>query len=429
MSSYNLIYAFTELFTIYIFEYYYATFFSIEKKKISFAIAAYVAYFLAMMGLHYVNIPSLNLVCSIFIQFCITSCYASPIRSKILAVSELTISMFAIELLVSVATKSAYIEPFQHYEYQDEVGLFLSRMLMLSYVLLRRCFHHRKAQCDLPIWIYTISPIVPLLTIVIEIYMISINCIEKRTVIVSIILLFIINLVVFLLYDLLTISYEKVIQSKMLTEENRYYQNQCDLMKESLDQTRSFRHDIANHFTVLESLLEQKEDAQALAYLSDLKQKEIDVLKLYANTGNLVVDSIINYKLSCSEFQNAEIHVDLLVPTTLPVETMDLATILTNLLDNARNALQKIENNRKFFLRMHYEKGILLMQIRNTYNGNVQYENGELVSTKNDGKAHGFGMKNVQAAIEKYDGLCRYHHDSLVFQTDVLLYMKPVNGK
>ena len=265
--------------------------------------------------------------------------------------------------------------------------------------------------------------------IVIEIYMISINRIEKRTVIVSIILLFIINLVVFLLYDLLTISYEKVIQSKMLTEENRYYQNQCDLMKESLDQTRSFRHDIANHFTVLESLLEQKEDAQALAYLSDLKQKEIDVLRLYANTGNLVVDSIINYKLSCSEFQNAEIHVDLLVPTTLPVETMDLATILTNLLDNARNALQKIENNRKFFLRMHYEKGILLMQIRNTYNGNVQYENGELVSTKNDGKAHGFGMKNVQAAIEKYDGLCRYHHDSLVFQTDVLLYMKPVNGK
>lgn len=33
MSSYNLIYAFTELFTIYIFEYYYATFFRLRKRK------------------------------------------------------------------------------------------------------------------------------------------------------------------------------------------------------------------------------------------------------------------------------------------------------------------------------------------------------------------------------------------------------------
>ena len=72
---------------------------------------------------------------------------------------------------------------------------------------------------------------------------------------------------------------------------------------------------------------------------------------------------------------------DTIVPTELPVEIVDLSIILTNLLDNALRALEQIGNG-KLVIITHYQKGILYIIVRNSYNGDVRYENGEIITTK-----------------------------------------------
>ena len=46
------------------------------------------------------------------------------------------------------------------------------------------------------------------------------------------------------------------------------------------------------------------------------------------------------------------------------------------------------------------------------------------MTTKENAEFHGRGLRNVEKAIEKYDGLLTIEHDDKYFKAKVLLYMK-----
>ena len=96
---------------------------------------------------------------------------------------------------------------------------------------------------------------------------------------------------------------------------------------------------------------------------------------------------------------------------------------LFNLLDNAVQALQKTDGKRELKIAMTYRKGMLFVAVKNTYPGKVHYENGEIVTTKEDTESHGYGLKNVESAAEKYDGICQLHHNDVYFDAEVALYL------
>ena len=48
---------------------------------------------------------------------------------------------------------------------------------------------------------------------------------------------------------------------------------------------------------------------------------------------------------------------------------------------------------------------MIIIEVKNTFNYDVVYENGEIKSTKTtNADEHGVGIKNVLKIIEKYDG-------------------------
>ena len=65
-----------------------------------------------------------------------------------LAILEYIVLGFAVELIVSVVTKNAYIEPLQRYEYENEIGIFLSRMVIFWIVLLLGYFSHHRNEIE-----------------------------------------------------------------------------------------------------------------------------------------------------------------------------------------------------------------------------------------------------------------------------------------
>ncbi|MCL2233248.1 MAG: GHKL domain-containing protein [Treponema sp.] len=57
--------------------------------------------------------------------------------------------------------------------------------------------------------------------------------------------------------------------------------------------------------------------------------------------------------------------------------------------------------------------------------GNVSYSSGgEKRITTRKGTGHGQGLKNIERAIEKYDGLMDIAHDEHTFTARVFLYEK-----
>jgi sensor histidine kinase regulating citrate/malate metabolism len=110
----------------------------------------------------------------------------------------------------------------------------------------------------------------------------------------------------------------------------------------------------------------------------------------------------------------------LLIPVILNIETADIVTILGNLLDNAVDVVAKTEN-KMINLDIEYNRGSLFIQINNTFDSVVKYDNEHIVTLK-DSDEHGYGLKNIKRSVEKYNGYVDISHKENIFSVAIILY-------
>lgn len=100
---------------------------------------------------------------------------------------------------------------------------------------------------------------------------------------------------------------------------------------------RGWRHDYHNHLQVMKAELAAGQLAELSAYLDEL-EADLDRVDTYVKSGNLMVDAILNSKLSLAERDGVAVTCKARVPDALTVDDVDLCVILGNLLDNAIEA-------------------------------------------------------------------------------------------
>jgi len=235
------------------------------------------------------------------------------------------------------------------------------------------------------------------------------------------------NVLVFWLLDRLSAAGEAKLQAALSEREKEYYLAQLLQSQESEERARSVRHDIKNHWAALKGLAAKIDADEITDYLDTLFDGASDP-ETRCDTGNAAIDSVVNYKLKNAERDGIRLDLDLRVPRDLNVEAPDLAAILGNLLDNALEAVARVEDKR-ISLRIEYARKNLLIRIENTFDGEVVQARGRgarekrLLSRK-PGDGHGLGLRNVRRALEKYDGHLEVAHEGGVFSARVLLYVK-----
>lgn len=183
------------------------------------------------------------------------------------------------------------------------------------------------------------------------------------------------------------------------------------------------RHDIKNHLFALKSLYE-KGDIDSFKNYFNCILSNIDIEEKLCNSGNIIVDSMINYKLK--GVVNNDISVDVCIPEKLDISEMDITVILGNLLDNAIRAVNEVNESGKesiFHLNLNYTKGRLILRIENSYL-NVNLVRGNLMTTKKDKRGHGLGLKSVKEVLSKYNGVLQINCDKEVFIVEAVLYCK-----
>lgn len=204
------------------------------------------------------------------------------------------------------------------------------------------------------------------------------------------------------------------------------YQN--DLLKKHFDevqnmyrQIRGWRHDYHNHIQTMKAHLVMKNYERLDAYLNDLDEDLITV-DTVIKTGNVMIDAILNSKISLA--QNREIKVDAkaIVPTELPISEVDLSLIIGNLMDNATEACMKIKESEKRFIRVYIDiiKGQLYIYVMNAVDGTVKRIGGRYLSTKNS-DFHGLGLQRIDKVVKKHHGYLDRQDEPEVFATEILL--------
>jgi hypothetical protein len=379
----------------------------------------YIVYiFLTISAFTFFDTPIVNLFCTLGTIFLITLNYRSSWLKKFSAVFFIYFFMFTTDLLVAKLLGIQYISVSVSNVYQGVFGYIAMGLMFYFEALLAQNLKNIKKHTQNSIIFWISSFVVPLSSIYLTVILLSIPQLKQISIISAIIIIFLINILTFYLHDSLANAYAEKLKYSLLEQEKEYYYNQCEIMNKSTEELKSFKHDVKNLLSTAIKYIEQNETSTAKDYLKKLTGKT-DTNRIYSNTGNVAFDSIINYKLRNAEDSNISLNVNVSVPQKINVEIVDIVIILGNLLDNALNAVMKVQK-RQITLKIAFSKGNVVINIQNSFDNNVKYVNGEIVTITGEG--HGYGLKNVRNAIEKYSGYIKIDHTENLFSVDVFLY-------
>ena len=203
---------------------------------------------------------------------------------------------------------------------------------------------------------------------------------------------------------------------------------QSDLINKHYDeveniyrQMRGWRHDYHNHIQVMKAHLALNQVEELKNYLDKL-DTDLTTVDTMLKTGNIMVDAILNSKISLAKSKNIGITAKATVPEQLKVSEIDLCVIIGNLLDNAMEACLKQANEADRFIRVYIGKlkEQLYISVSNSMGGEIMKNGKTYVSTK-DSATHGFGLMRVDRIAEKYDGYINRQHEEGVFATEIML--------
>lgn len=183
--------------------------------------------------------------------------------------------------------------------------------------------------------------------------------------------------------------------------------------------TRGWRHDYHNHLQVMKAELAAGQLAELSAYLDEL-EADLDRVDTYVKSGNLMVDVILNSKLSLAERDGVAVTCKARVPDALTVDDVDLCVILGNLLDNAIEACAALPADGRWLRVYVAARGSqLYASIQNSAVEDPSFNQRNYISEKRGN--HGLGMKRVAAVVEKYEGFLNLANEPGVFAAEVSL--------
>lgn len=218
------------------------------------------------------------------------------------------------------------------------------------------------------------------------------------------------------LFDLL---FGKAIDRRIATYQNDLITKHCDEVDHIYRQMRAWRHDYHNHIQAMLAMTDNPEELRKYLWMLNDDLTTVDtVLK----TGNVMVDAILNSKLSLINSKNIAVKAKATVPAELHISEIDLCAIIGNLLDNAMEACLRQEREQERFIRVYI--GILKRQlyicVTNSVDGEAKKVGKRYLSAKAS-DAHGFGLMRIDSLTEKYGGYVNRQSEEGAFATEVML--------
>ena len=211
-------------------------------------------------------------------------------------------------------------------------------------------------------------------------------------------------------------SYKKLAENFKLNKEAALLEIQAHSLNQYVEEaklryekTKSFRHDIKNHITVVKELLENQKTEAALQYMAGMENLTAD-LSFPVSTNHPVVDILLGNKLGIAEENQIEIRCSLVVPYPCGISDIDFGIILGNALDNAISACSRIGSGKQKYIHVSgkVQGDFLLMEIENSYSGRKMIHSGT-------------GLTNIRAAVEKYQGAVEIRTEGEKFVLSLLL--------
>ena len=173
--------------------------------------------------------------------------------------------------------------------------------------------------------------------------------------------------------------------------------------KATMEEVNRKYHDLKHYIYAIRA---ETNDAQRARYVDQLEDSIRDYESNAFDTGSGVLDAVLTAK--SSEATRRGVHLTSVVDGASVdfIDAMDLTTIFGNALDNAIEAAATVTEPEKRLvnLAVFRKEQFLAIRVENYFTGELHMRDDLPVTTKADHANHGYGMRNMRQAVERYDG-------------------------
>lgn len=210
-------------------------------------------------------------------------------------------------------------------------------------------------------------------------------------------------LIIMLIKNIRKTSYYENLSNIMdvrLTEQVKHYEQ----VEKTDNELRKFRHNYKNMKIGLMSLLNNKDTDGAKKYVADCDEL-LDIDYTLYQTGNSIINAILSDKAMKVKDKGITIKFAGLIPQT-KISNTDLCIIFGNILDNAIEAVEKVDDNiaKEINIDVYKKKDYLFITVTNPTKTEVAIKDNKIVTSKDDKSNHGLGLSSVEETLKKYDG-------------------------
>lgn len=344
----------------------------------------------------------------------------NSILSKILKVLAIFVNMTFLKIIVIMFSSIIIGSNFQNF-YNDYLTMFILTSVSImalgvEYLFLKNHYNSIYQLSGYSIFVLSICSIVTF---------IMVNIILKSYVYARISVALSICLVIAFIFFLclvvgLCISnakyYEKNLEQSLRLEAYDYEDKYIDAITERTVEYNKLRHDMKNHFDIVERMINTSHIQEAKDYM---EQISFDQGEHYVHVNHLVLNYILSNKTKLAKSHGIDLCSVIIGKPVTFIADVDYSILVGNLLDNAIEATIEAKENEINLCLSFYEDRFVI-EVKSCVVDKPKSK--QLLTNKKDKSKHGIGLKNIKDIVEKYNGQDVIEVNGNVFYHMCILY-------
>jgi len=226
-------------------------------------------------------------------------------------------------------------------------------------------------------------------------------------------------------YDFVMSIVRRNAELQTLTLQNRYAAEHTEHLRRSLDETREMRHEIRHHLHAIQALCADGDLERVRDYVDTLGSSFSDKPAQYST--HSLINALVTSCAQRARELEADFEASVQVPEAIGIHDTDLAVILSNMIDNALEALSGVpdKKDRSLYLKVAiFEDTGLFIGCTNTFAGELKRDQAGNYCSTREGDGRGLGLKAMQRVAEAYNSILLPEVNGSTFHVKTYLYFK-----
>lgn len=220
----------------------------------------------------------------------------------------------------------------------------------------------------------------------------------------------ILHLLVIYLFGYMLEQQKRNIRYQLYEQQREMMMHQYEELEEKYQSSRKVIHDVKNHIQMIGELYHLGELDAADRYCRDIGGM-LRSLERVTYTEHRMLNLILNEKLNGQEMKGVVLRIEVGDADLSFMKDIDVTTIFSNLLDNAKEAAAECRKEKYLSLKMHETKDFLVICLRNSCPMKRKTRRGH----------EGIGLINVRYVVESYGGTVHISEGKNEYQTSIMI--------